>query len=70
MGRPDLVTGNYRSWKMTTCEEPRKTEGDQNRKNGARKDDSWEEGNWLKMGTPRMVLFLRGGECNIPLAYP
>ena len=34
-----------------------------------RKDDRMEEGNWLKIGTPRTVLFLRGRGCNIPPAY-
>jgi len=27
-----------------------------------RKDNGIDEGNWMKIGTPRMVLFLRGRE--------
>ena len=47
-----------------------KISGDQNEKNKTRKDDGIKEGKLLETGTPRTVLFLRGRECNVPLAYP
>ena len=63
LSRPDFVTGNLRF--RTKCNLQGRKDRGRSGQDKARKDDFVKE-----TGTPRMVLFLRGEGCIIPLICP